>query len=137
MIGITKGLHYLHSQGVVHGDLKSVSVVADSSCRYLLLPNNFLNQSNIIISPKLTPLLSDFGISQFVIANATQDDPTSTTGTTRWMAPELVDASQIYENPESKKKVDIWALGMVYLVSRVLLYESKQFFMYMYTARKF
>ena len=104
------GLTYLHSQDVVHGDLKSVSVVADSNCCYLLLANNSLNQSNIIISPKLTPLLSDFGISQFVIANATQDDPTSTTGTTRWMAPELFVGDAIVS-----KESDVWSLGMLML----------------------
>lgn len=137
MIGITKGLDYLHSKNIVHGDLKSVSVDVDSAYCRLLLTDGLSNKANIVISPDFTPLLTDFGISQLLIANATQDNPTSTPGTVRWMAPELVDAGEVYKNPESKKKVDIWALGMVYLVSRVLFYDVPMVFLiYMYMTRK-
>ena len=31
LLGIAKGLNYLHSSGVIHGDLKGVWVIADST----------------------------------------------------------------------------------------------------------
>lgn len=124
MIGITKGVHYLHSKEVIHGDLKSVGFnVNPTFCRSFLI-DILIKKANVLLSPNHTPLLTDFGISQLLIANATQDNPTNMPGTVRWMAPELIDASQIYESQESKKKVDIWALGMVYLVSFILFRKT-------------
>ncbi|KLO19003.1 kinase-like protein [Schizopora paradoxa] len=70
MLGwIISGLEYLHSQGVIHADLK---------CQ------------NILISPTGKPLLADFGLSVALSHSMTMSSTYGTKGTTRWMAIELL-----------------------------------------------
>ena len=63
-------------------------------------------------------MLTDFGISHLLYTTATVRNPTGISGTARWMAPELIapGESNIHEEDERKKRMDIWSLGMVYLV---------------------
>ncbi|KLO10839.1 kinase-like protein [Schizopora paradoxa] len=95
--GITAGLAYLHSNKIIHGDLKG---------------------PNILISSRKTPLLADFGLSRALQKTLTIMATTSTSsnaacrGSLRWMAPELlivVDG----ESPSLNEMTDVWALGMV------------------------
>lgn len=62
----------------------------------------------------------DFGISHMLIATSTLETATKAgKGTTRWQAPELlfdIDSAADHHT----KKSDIWALGMVYLVSIIM-----------------
>jgi len=73
-VDIGYGLAYLHNQGYVHCDLKSLNVLIDDNMR---------------------AKLSDFGLSELKKRTLTSSRPTSSRsggpppGTTRWMAPEL------------------------------------------------
>ncbi|KLO19855.1 kinase-like protein [Schizopora paradoxa] len=83
--GIANGLEYLHAKEIVHADLKS---------------------NNILIDSDGTPVLADFGLSiTFNVSLMTTTG--SVTGSTRWMAPELLLTSK------HTKMSDVWAFGMV------------------------
>jgi len=86
---LAAALAYVHSQRVVHRDVKPSNVMFDEHGR---------------------ARLGDFGIAQF--ADATTLTATSTTvGTAAYMAPEQVDGSQV------TAKADVYALGLVLLES--------------------
>ncbi|KAG8959179.1 hypothetical protein FRC03_008365 [Tulasnella sp. 419] len=83
---VVSGLRYLHSEGVVHGDLKGLNVL--------------INDSGIA-------MLSDFGASQFdddmhQIIGVTTSEPA---GTTRFSCPEL------QNNQVKNQMTDMWAFG--------------------------
>ncbi|KAJ7577245.1 kinase-like domain-containing protein, partial [Mycena floridula] len=69
---IAQGIAYLHSQGVVHGDIKG---------------------ANILIDDGWHPRLADFGLTILVDATR-QNSTTDHGGTIRYTAPELLDPSQ-------------------------------------------
>jgi len=82
LIDVASGLQYLHSMEMVHGDLKSANILIDNEKR---------------------ACLADFGITG-LIYNLTMPRTTSTTyngkGTTRWIAPELLDPDRLGANDE-------------------------------------
>ncbi|KAF0682620.1 Aste57867_25257 [Aphanomyces stellatus] len=80
---ITEGLFYLHSQNLIHRDLKSRNILLDS-----------------VKGTKL----ADFGSSKEVVYG---DTMTAAVGTFRWMAPEML-LFQRYSNA-----VDIFSFGVV------------------------
>ncbi|TXT04751.1 uncharacterized protein COLE_07570 [Cutaneotrichosporon oleaginosum] len=79
---ILEGLHYLHSQGVVHCDLKAANILSTKN-------------GNI--------KLSDFGVSLNIIGRTVLKNEIA--GTPNWMAPEVIKLSGA--SPAS----DIWSLG--------------------------
>ncbi|KAF8145297.1 kinase-like domain-containing protein [Mycena galopus ATCC 62051] len=87
---IAEGLQYLHSSGIVHGDLRG---------------------SNILINEDLSACLADFGLSIF--SDATTSLSTGRAGSVYWMAPELLDPAEdkFARTPAS----DIYAFGCVCL----------------------
>ncbi|QRW12040.1 Tyrosine-protein kinase [Ceratobasidium sp. AG-Ba] len=87
--GICAGLAYLHEHDVIHGDLRG---------------------ANVLISPKGTPRLIDFGLATVVGGIPAFSESSSMAGTVRWMAPEL----QV-ENHGTTRASDIFALGMTML----------------------
>ncbi|KZP25802.1 kinase-like protein [Athelia psychrophila] len=98
LVGVAKGLAYLHSLGVIHGDLKGNNILIDDDC---------------------SPRLADFGISK-VIARSGFDTPRI--GTIRYMAPELTVISDHFTDPippadlssdNTTKKSDTYAFAMV------------------------
>ncbi|KAG9005044.1 hypothetical protein FRB94_001867 [Tulasnella sp. JGI-2019a] len=99
---VAEGLIYLHSQDVVHGDLKGGNVLVDSS--------------------------GDAALCDFGLAKLMKDCPTSFTtsnvgmGTLRWCAPEL-----LLEGSENKTQAtDVWAfagLALEILTGRVPFYN--------------
>ncbi|CAE6438652.1 unnamed protein product [Rhizoctonia solani] len=91
--GVATGLAYLHGNGIIHGDLKG---------------------ANVVIAANGTARLMDFGLAK-VVESTLKFSTSTLQGTTRWMAPELMD-------PEEKSKAvitfptDIYSLGMTILV---------------------
>ncbi|KAF5349239.1 hypothetical protein D9756_009417 [Leucocoprinus leucothites] len=90
---IASGLKYLHTQNIVHGDLKGANVLVDSSGR---------------------ACLADFGLSTIrdpeVLAITTSSSSSGCGGTIRWMAPELL-GSQDTDEPINTKASDIYAFA--------------------------
>ncbi|KAJ7705082.1 kinase-like domain-containing protein, partial [Mycena olivaceomarginata] len=89
LLGIAEGLEYLHSLSVIHGDLKTGNVLVDS---------------------RGIPQLCDFGLSRMMGQDSTVWD-TTTKGTMRWMAPELLKGPGESATPKS----DVYSYGMTCL----------------------
>ncbi|XP_006463185.1 hypothetical protein AGABI2DRAFT_224842 [Agaricus bisporus var. bisporus H97] len=87
---IANGLHYLHSQNVVHGDLKG---------------------RNVLIDDHRCACIADFGLST-IVTDETLGFVATTTGTsghtTRWASPELLE-----DDARPTTASDIWAFGCV------------------------
>lgn len=87
---MASALAYLHSSGIIHGDVKAANVLISGDCR---------------------ALVCDFGLSKTV-------DVTTTTalqgqGSIRWMSPELLEMGH-----GKSFASDVWAFGMlIYEVS--------------------
>ncbi|KAF9973200.1 hypothetical protein BGZ73_003586 [Actinomortierella ambigua] len=86
---IAKGLAYLHSNKILHRDLKS---------------------GNVLLTKYLEVKLCDFGLAQVKINTASSRTSTQTSaeGTLRWMAPEALAL-----RPKYSTKSDMYSLGMV------------------------
>ncbi|KAG0256159.1 hypothetical protein DFQ27_005884 [Actinomortierella ambigua] len=86
---IAKGLAYIHSNKIIHRDLKS---------------------SNVLLTRHLEVKLCDFGLAQVKISTASShtSNRRSAEGTLRWMAPEVLAL-----RPKYSTKSDMYALGMV------------------------
>ncbi|KAJ6483003.1 kinase-like domain-containing protein, partial [Mycena vulgaris] len=70
ILDIALGLEYLHSEHIVHGDLKG---------------------NNILITPSRRACIADFGLSSVVSSRETSSSDSSIRGgTLRWQAPELI-----------------------------------------------
>ena len=108
---VAKGLKYLHSYEVVHGNLKGVRFFS-----YYPDPElNSILKADILIDENGAARLSDFGLAS--IANETLNDSTSEADSylsTRWMAPELLDPETSgIEYNKSSKASDIYSFAMV------------------------
>lgn len=85
LLGISKGLEYLHNMGIMHGDIKP---------------------ENIMLNDKQEPILIDFGLSRnFNVISIIKERNCS--GTLIFLSPEIIDNSLYTE------KADIWALGVI------------------------
>jgi len=93
--GVAGGLIYIHSQKMIHGDLKGANILIDENGR---------------------ARLADFGLLT-IISDPTYFSTSSSTvtgGTTRWMSPELLDPEQFgLDHSYPTKESDCYALGMV------------------------
>jgi len=83
--GIAAGMLYLHSEGIIHRDLAA---------------------RNILLDSKMSPKVSDFGMSRVAFENKT-NKTASEIGPIRWMAPEAM-RQRLYN-----KKTDMWSYGAV------------------------
>ena len=118
----TRGLEYLHSQNIVHGDLKGVS-----SCVQLKVGSDPRGtKANVLIDSTYSARLADFGLTT-IIDESTVGSATGGRGfkgTTRWMAPEILHPDNFEFSGEMQKQLpskstDIYALGMTILEVRI------------------
>ncbi|KAK7045072.1 kinase-like domain-containing protein [Favolaschia claudopus] len=86
-----EGLKYLHSMGIVHGDLRG---------------------GNILVDEHGVARLTDFGLASFIDSDTSGGKSSTRSGTTRWMAPELLVPSpgQTFKRTHAS---DVWAFGCV------------------------
>ncbi|KAL5522392.1 hypothetical protein ACEPAG_8408 [Sanghuangporus baumii] len=90
IVGIARGLAYLHDQGVVHSDIKS---------------------DNVLVSSDGEALLCDFGCARITSASRSIVIPSSgIRGTSRYLACELLEYST--RTVGHTKFSDVWAFGM-------------------------
>ena len=115
----TSGLEYLHQHDFVHGDLKGVR--ASSLCK-VRVASDIDTQANILINSERRACLADFGPAAIIEDASSGDGPNgqATGGTTRWMAPEILDPDRFGYTKRSRrmlpsKSTDIYALGMTIL----------------------
>jgi len=99
ILGVAKGVEYLHDKDVIHGDIKG---------------------SNVLIADDGRPLLCDFGRSRII--NHQGHTTTNLVGSLRYMAPELIirDAEESDEGdyvdrviPFLTKETDVYAFSML------------------------
>ncbi|KAJ7894152.1 hypothetical protein B0H13DRAFT_2525883 [Mycena leptocephala] len=87
---VIRGLEYLHSENVVHGDLCGRNILIDKDGR---------------------ARLSDFGLASLIDSEMSKQS-SARAGSARWMAPELVLLSP--ESPFKRTSAsDVWAFGCV------------------------
>lgn len=99
--GIIEGVHYLHSEGTLHRDLK---------------PGNILITKNRRGEP--IPKITDFGISRDTLEENLEETRTEAVGTPHYMAPEQFFKNRFGLNGEISEQTDIWAVGVI--VYRIL-----------------
>ncbi|TFK27661.1 hypothetical protein FA15DRAFT_666121 [Coprinopsis marcescibilis] len=109
MSDVAHGLRYLHSQNIIHGDLKGQNVLIQSSGR---------------------ACLADFGLScvgEEINEAWSTGSSACMAGTMRWQAPELLSPDE--DNPIPTAESDIFAFSSVcyeIFVSRIPFYERSR-----------
>jgi hypothetical protein len=109
MLQVARGLKYLHSQRIVHRDVKSSNILVKA-----LTGVPELEYKEGYLSAKL----ADFGTSKTKISSTRFSMPTSNIGTTPWMAPEVfsVDSGAVVPGrqlPAYPFKADVYSFALV------------------------
>ena len=113
-MGVTRGLIYIHDQGMIHGDLKGVGLRRLESLFYLTHFSGV--KANVLIDKTGNARLADFGLLTILSDPTNILSSTSSIhgGSARWMGPELIDPERFgLENSRPTKSSDCYALGMV------------------------
>ena len=124
---MAEGLKYLHSNGVIHGDVRGVSDMDhDSKRRRRRLTSDIaVDQSNVFISQERHVQLADFGLAAIDDVTS-RGSATSEAGSKRWMAPELHDPERFgLKHFERTPATDMYAFGSTILEVRCLTRRGK------------
>ena len=108
------GLAYLHSQDIIHSNLKGVCLFLKLDDRTDSKYDN--TQENVLITPDKRVILSDYGVLCLLVDNAALTEECSLLGSRRWMAPEQIQSISPPTRLSFTKATDIWAFGMVIYV---------------------
>lgn len=110
LLQVTKGLQYLHSLDIIHGNLKGVSEPAPPQVRLELTDSI---QANVLISKSGKAQICDYGLSP-IISNPifTIARISGVPGSFRWLAPEIIDPPNNKPRTASKP-ADIFAFAML------------------------
>lgn len=101
MLQIGEGMVYLHNNKIVHRDVKSQNIL-------------FKKKKYIDGSEHICAKLADFGLSKTKENSSTFSNQTPNTGTTRWMAPELMSRGQVGSKVKSFPfQLDVYSFGML------------------------
>lgn len=106
VLGVTKGLDYLHSHGVVHGDVKPVGISSPLAPAGIVFTKH---KNNILINHNGDACLADFGLA-IVTCDKRQtghEDPTARGHSSLWAAPETLTEARI------SKETDVFSYGLV------------------------
>ena len=99
LLQLAQGLQYIHSQHLIHGDVKPGNILISSD-----------NPTNL--------KFADFGLSKSVpkdeISSQEAENWSFLQGTEGWMAPELTTNCKTSWNEKTGQKCDIFALGCVF-----------------------
>jgi len=105
-----RGLAYMHSVGIIHRDLAARNI--------LLLPGSAADAARVPpsirhLAARLTPVLSDFGMSRPISRRGTAGPgPKIRSRPVRWMAPEaLVDHRYTRESDVYSLGITLWEIG--------------------------
>ncbi|KAM3321239.1 serine/threonine-protein kinase STY13 [Capsicum chacoense] len=95
-LDVARGMEYVHSQHLIHRDLKS---------------------DNLLIAADKSIKIADFGVARIEVLN---EEMTPETGTYRWMAPEMI------QHRPYTQKVDVYSFGIVLweLVTGLLPFQN-------------
>jgi len=101
---VAKGLCYLHSSNVIHGDLKGVRGCSEYYLTTILTPN----QPNILVDDSGHARIGDFGLATVARASDSLGSTSRQHGhTARWAAPEVLNEGTY------SKEADMFSFAMV------------------------
>lgn len=89
---VLEGVAYLHSKGIVHGDLKLENILLEGTM------------------PCVTVKIADFGLSKVFASSPTR---ATVCGSPLYMAPELITLDQ---KRELAPAVDVWSVGVILFI---------------------
>ena len=106
---VANGLYYLHSYGIIHGDLKAVShsTLSQFSRNQSMIPMNA--KANSLIDEDGRARLTDFGLTSIVGENKSDTLPQvlNQVAATTWMTPGILNGGAV------TKEVDVFMFAMV------------------------
>ncbi|KAG0589488.1 hypothetical protein KC19_1G023700 [Ceratodon purpureus] len=116
MIQVAEGVNYLHNEGpplIVHRDLKSSNILV----KCIIDCESQIGYEIGYVQAKIT----DFGLSKTKDRSIRYSQQSPNTGTSKWMAPEIIRLDASYQESTSRneevpsypKKGDVYSFGMV------------------------